>query len=92
MLRQKTANLVFTVLLLASCAYFAGVAQGCVTSGLLGSQGLPSKFFPHVTLGGIAVCGLIVGYLYLTNSPSVADDEETVFANPTEARQGILML
>jgi len=48
MLSQRTANLVFVAALLAACGYFAWVAEGFVTSGLLASSGLPSKFFPQL--------------------------------------------
>lgn len=91
MLRQRTANLVFLFALLAACAYFAWLAEGFVTTGLLGSQGLPSKFFPQLTLGITAFCALIVGYQYLSRG-GVGDDGKSVFENGTEARQGILML
>lgn len=91
MLLQRVANLVFIVAILGMCGYFAWVAEGFVTTGLLASQGLPSKFFPQLTLGITAACALVVGYGYLTRG-SVGDDGETVFENAQEARQGILML
>ncbi len=91
MLRQRTANLVFLIAILAACAYFAWMAEGFVTSGLLGSQGLPSKFFPQLTLGITALCALIVGYQYIAGG-GAGDAGETVFKSETEARQGILML
>lgn len=92
MLSQRTANLFFVVIVLCACGYFAWVAEGFVTSGLLASQGLPSKFFPQLTLAICAVCAIIVGYMYLIRGHAVGDDEGTVFENGTEARQGILML
>jgi hypothetical protein len=91
MLSQRTANLVFLVAILAACGYFSWVAEGFVTSGLLASQGLPSKFFPQLTLGITALCAVIVGFLYLTRG-SVGDADESVFENVKAARQGILML
>lgn len=92
MLNQRTANLAFVCVLLCCAAYFAWMAEGFVTSGLLASQGLPSKFFPQLTLGVIGLCGLIVGFTYLSRGHVGGDDGETVFTNTTEARQGLLML
>ena len=92
MLTQRLANLVFSVLVILACGYFAWVAEGFVTSGLLASSGLPSKFFPQLMLGLTAVCALIVAFLYLQRGAAGGDDGETVFENATEARQGILML
>ena len=92
MLSQRTANLVFVTLLVLACGYFAWVAEGFTTSGLLASSGLPSKFFPQLMLGLTAVCALIVGYLYLVRGGAGGDEGETVFADGREARQGLLML
>ena len=92
MLSQRTANLVFVIVVLVACGYFAWVAEGFVTSGLLASSGLPSKFFPQLMLGLTAICALIVGYQYATQGSAGGDDGETVFASGREARQGILML
>lgn len=92
MLSQRTANLVFVVLILGAAGYFAWVAEGFVTSGLLAGSGLPSKFFPQLTLGITGACALIVGGLYLTQGAAGGDADETVFENGTEARQGLLML
>lgn len=92
MLSQRVANLIFAVILIAACGYFAWVAEGFTTSGLLASAGLPSKFFPQLTLGLTALCALLVGYAYLTRGEAGGDEGETVFANAREARQGLLML
>lgn len=92
MLSQRVANLVFVVILVAACVYFAWVAQGFTTSGLLASAGLPSKFFPQLTLGLTGFCALFVGYAYLTRGASGGDEGETVFADAREGRQGLLML
>lgn len=91
MLSQRFANLVFLAAILAACGYFAWMAEGFVTSGLLASQGLPSKFFPQLTLGITAICAVIVGALYFTRG-EVGDKGEAVFEDATEARQGLLML
>lgn len=92
MVSQRIANLVFVVILIAACGYFAWVAQGFTTSGLLASAGLPSKFFPQLTLALTAFCALLVGYGYLTRGTEGDAEGDTVFANAREARQGLLML
>ncbi len=92
MLSQRVANLIFVVILIAACGCFAWVAQGFTTSCLLAGAGLPSKFFPQLTLGLTGFCALLVGYAYLTRGEASGDDGETVFADGQEARQGLLML
>ncbi|MEL7163942.1 MAG: tripartite tricarboxylate transporter TctB family protein [Pseudomonadota bacterium] len=92
MLSQRVANMVFVVIVLCACGYFAWVAQGFTTSGLLASAGLPSKFFPQLMLGLAALCALIVGYSYLKHGSAGGDEGEAVFADGREARQGLLML
>lgn len=92
MLGQRTANLVFVAFVLAACAYFAWVAEGFETSGLLASSGLPSKFFPQLILGGVAACALIVGVLYTFKGSTGGDEGQTVFTQAGEARRGVLML
>lgn len=92
MLSQRTANLVFVAAVIIACIYFAWVAEGFVTSGLLASSGLPSKFFPQLLLGLTAVCALLVGYQYFWRGAAGGDDGDSVFDSPTEARQGLLML
>ncbi len=92
MLSQRVANLIFVAFIIAACGYFAWVAEGFVTSGLLASSGLPSKFFPQLVLVLIGVCAVVVGYLYLRHGATGGDDGVTVFGNVAEARQGILML
>ena len=92
MLSQRVANLVFVVVVFGACGYFAWVAQGFTTSGLLAGAGLPSKFFPQLTLGLTALCAVIVGYAYLTRGAAGGDTDQMVFTNWTEARQGLSML
>ena len=89
---QRTANLAFLALVLAACAWFAWVAEGFETSGLLASSGLPSKFFPHLTLAVIALCALVTGWQYLARGEAGGDDGETVFGDAGAARRGLLML
>ena len=92
MINQRIANLIFVVITLGACAYFAWVAQGFVTSGLLASSGLPSKFFPQLTLGIIAACTLIAGFQYLTKGEAGGDKGEMVFESLGEGTKGILTL
>lgn len=92
MLSQRTANLIFTVLIIGACGYFAWVAEGFVTSGLLAGSGLPSKFFPQLTLAMVAACALVVGYQYFVRGAAGGDKGETVFGSAVETRQSILML
>ena len=92
MLSQRVANLVFVVIVVCACGYFAWVAEGFTTSGLLASAGLPSKFFPQLMLGLTALCAIIVGYAYLARGAAGGDEGEMVFADSKEARQGLLML
>jgi len=92
MLSQRTTNLIFIAVLLVASGYFAWVAEGFVTSGLLASSGLPSKFFPQLMLGLIAICALLVGYAYLSSGNVGDDPSEHIFATGAEARRGLLML
>lgn len=92
MFSQRIANLIFVTITLGACGYFAWIAEGFITSGLLASQGLPSKFFPQLTLAGAGICAVIIGFLYITKGSAGDDADKTVFANAGEGRQGILML
>ena len=92
MLSQRLANLTFVAIIICACGYFAWVAESFTTSGLLASSGLPSKFFPQLMLGIIAICALVVGFQYRNQNSTSDDDNQFVFENPIEARQGILMI
>ena len=92
MLSQRIANLIFVAIIICACGYFAWIAESFTTSGLLASSGLPSKFFPQLMLGIMSICALIVGYQYFTNKIMNGDEDQTVFKNAIEARQGILMV
>ena len=92
MLRQRFANLIFVATVICVCGYFAWVAEGFTTSGLLASSGLPSKFFPQLMLGITSICALVVGYQYYMHGSAGGDDNQTVFDNAKEARQGLLMV
>lgn len=92
MLTQRLANIVFTILLLIACIWFAVIAQGFEASGLLASSGLPSKFFPQLLLAFTGLCAVIIAGLYLIKGQAGGDSGETVFANFAEARRGLLMM
>lgn len=92
MLTQRIANIIFTLLLVIACGWFAIIAQGFEASGLLASSGLPSKFFPQLLLGFTALCALIIAALYLFKGETGGDAGETVFADFAEARRGLLMM
>lgn len=92
MLTQRLANIVFAVLILIACAYFAWIAEGFEAAGLLASSGLPSKFFPQLLLGLTAICAVIVIYLYAFRGAAGGDNDEKVFEGAGEARRGLLML
>jgi len=92
MLTQRLANLVFLVLVLISAAYFAWLAEDFEASGLLASSGLPSKFFPQLLLGLIAVCAVIVLMIYLFKGTAGGDEGAIVFDAPVEARRGLMTL
>ena len=92
MLTQRLANIVFAIIVIIVCAYFAALAQGFETSGLLASSGLPSKFFPQLMLGFTALCAIIVGVLYALRGSAGGDAGQTVFGDVGDARRGLLML
>lgn len=92
MLSQRLANIVFAVVVLAACAYFAFVAQGFKAAGLLASSGLPSKFFPQLVLGFTAVCAIGVLVTYVTKGQANENEREWVYDEPGDARRGLLTL
>ena len=92
MLTQRLANIVFTVLVVVACGWFAVIANGFEASGLLASSGLPSKFFPQLLLAFTALCAVIIAVLYLFKGQAGGDAGETVFADFAEARRGLLMM
>lgn len=92
MLTQRLANIIFAVIILVACVYFAIVAQGFKAAGLLATSGLPSKFFPQLMLGFTALCAVLVIFSYAVRGHAGGDEGETVFADSGEARRGPLML
>ncbi|MEM7259864.1 MAG: tripartite tricarboxylate transporter TctB family protein [Pseudomonadota bacterium] len=92
MLTQRLANIIFTLLVIAACVWFAIIAEGFEASGLLASSGLPSKFFPQLLLAVTALCAVIVAVLYVFKGETGGDAGETVFADFAHARRGLLMM
>ena len=92
MLSQRLANIVFTLLVIAACVWFAIIAEGFETSGLLATSGLPSKFFPQLILGFTAACALIVCAAYAIRGSAGGDDNQQVFNDGSDARRGLLTL
>ena len=91
-LTQRLANIVFAGVVLIACGWFAWIAQGFETSGLLASSGLPSKFFPQLTLAATAICAAFVVFVYAKRGHAGTDAGKTVFDAPGDARRGLSML
>jgi hypothetical protein len=92
MLTQRLANIVFAILLIIACGWFAWIAQEFKAAGLLASSGLPSKFFPQLTLACTALCAAVVVYQYGARGESGGDAGEHVFRNGGDAMRGVLMM
>lgn len=92
MLTQRVSNIFFAIFIIAASIWFGIEAQGFKAAGLLASSGLPSKFFPQLTLGFMVVCAVIVGILYGLKKHAGSDVLDTVYKNATEARQGLCVL
>ncbi len=89
---QRLANIVFSISIIGACAYFAWVAQGFETSGLLAASGLPSKFFPQLMLAFIASCAGVVIWRYARHGGVGGDEGKKLFEDRGEARRGLLTL
>ena len=92
MLTQRVANIAFNVLVIVVAGMFALEAESFQTSGLLASTGLPSKFFPQLMVGFIALCSVLVIGAYVFKGYAGTDEGATVFADRGEARRGLLVL
>ena len=79
MLTQRLANIVFAIVLIVACAYFAVVAQGFEAAGLLATSGLPSRFFPQLILAFTALCAAVVALVSVRGSRD--DAGATVFGD-----------
>ena len=78
--------------MLVACATFAYLAQGFKAAGLLASSGLPSKFFPQLVLGFMALCAIVVGYRYAIHRTASGSEEGKVFESPGDARRGLMIM
>lgn len=92
MLSQRLANVAFAILVLAGCVYFAVAAESFEAAGLLASSGLPSKFFPQLLLGFIAVCAAGVLAAYAARGSAGGDEGQLVYEKPIHALRGLLTL
>ena len=91
MISQRSANLVFALTLLALAGWLAVIAWGFETPAL-GDATLPTKFFPLVLLGFIAVCTVIYAREYIVYGQSGGDGDEVLYQDIKQAKTGLLTL
>lgn len=92
MLTQRVSNILFAFLIIVASVWFALEAQGFKAAGLLASSGLPSKFFPQLTLSFMVVCAVVVSVSYALNKHNNDYVVEKLYKNAAEARQGLAVL
>ena len=91
MISQRTANLIFAVILLGLSGWMAVIAWGFETPAL-GDATLPTKFFPLVLLGFIVFCTVIYAREYIIYGQSGGDGDDVLYENSTQAKTGLLTL
>ena len=91
MISQRSANLVFALILLVLSGWMAVIAWGFETPAL-GDATLPTKFFPLVLLGFIAVCTVIYAREYIVHGQSGGDGDEMLYQDKKQAKTGLLTL
>ena len=91
MLTQRTANLIFSFILILLVLYMGWLAWGFKTPAL-GSASLPTHFFPLVLLGFILFCNAIYSYQYWRWGEAGGDADEVVYASKKQAKSGLLTL
>ena len=91
MISQRSANLVFALILLVLSGWMAVIAWGFETPAL-GDATLPTKFFPLVLLGFIAVCTVIYAREYIVYGQSGGDGDELLYQDKKQAKTGLLTL
>lgn len=91
MISQQRANLFFAVILLSLAGWMAWIAWGFETPAL-GDATLPTKFFPLVLLGFIAVCTVIYAREYIVHGESGGDGDEVLYQDIKQAKTGLLTL
>ena len=88
---QRIANLIFAAIILVVSGYMAWMAWQFTTPALGGAT-LPTKFFPLVLLGFIALSVAIYVFEYLTKGESGGDGEDVVYKGLPQMRRGLLTL
>jgi len=91
MISQRSANLVFALILLVLSGWMAVIAWGFETPAL-GDATLPTKFFPLLLLGFIAVCTVIYAREYIVHGQSGGDGDEVLYQDKKQAKTGLLTL
>ena len=91
MISQRRANLFFAAILLLLAGWMAWIAWGFETPAL-GDATLPTKFFPLVLLGFIAVCTVIYAREYIVHGESGGDGDEVLYQDKKQAKTGLLTL
>lgn len=91
MILQRTANLVFAIILLISSGWMAVIAWSFETPAL-GDATLPTKFFPLVLLGFISFCTVIYAREYFVYGQSGGDGDEVLYQDAKQAKTGLLTL
>ena len=91
MISQRSANLIFALLLLILTAWMAWIASHFQTPAL-GDATLPTKFFPLILLGFIALCVVIYAREYIYFGHSGGDGDEQLYKDSTQAKAGLLTL
>ena len=91
MISQQRANLFFAAILLFLAGWMAWIAWGFETPAL-GDATLPTKFFPLVLLGFIAVCTVIYAREYIVHGESGGDGDEVLYQDKKQAKTGLLTL
>ena len=91
MISQRSANLVFALILLVLSGWMAVIAWGFETPAL-GDATLPTKFFPLVLLGFIAFCTVIYAREYIVHGQSGGDGDEVLYQDKKQAKTGLLTL
>ena len=91
MISQRSAKLVFALILLVLSGWMAVIAWEFETPAL-GDATLPTKFFPLVLLGFIAVCTVIYAREYIVHGQSGGDGDEVLYQDKKQAKTGLLTL
>lgn len=79
MISQRLANMIFAVIFMVAVIWLAWMAWGFKTNSWVGSATLPTKFFPLLLLGFVAVSIVIYFIEYLVKGESGSDRDDTFF-------------